>query len=249
MIGIISRNCFYRQNDLVAIVRKCGFLGVSSSKLINSSPNMSIIQKRGALIVLEGCDRAGKTTQCKRIVESLNSAGHKAKFMNFPDRSTQFGALINSYLTSKDNFTDEGIHLLFTLNRWEAKNEMERLLRSGVTLIVDRYSYSGVAFSAAKGLNMDWCKAPETGLPKPDLVLLLTLTAEAMAKRGGFGQERYEVPELQKKVMEKFQTLKDDSYWKVVDADKKEDALSLELCEMVLDSMESCSDKPLGKLW
>lgn len=83
---------------------------------------------RGALIVLEGCDRAGKTTQCKRIVETLSNSGQKVKFMNFPDRSTQCGSLINSYLTNKDNFTDEGIHLLYTLNRWEAKNEMERLL-------------------------------------------------------------------------------------------------------------------------
>ncbi|KAJ4787040.1 Thymidylate kinase [Rhynchospora pubera] len=35
---------------------------------------------------------------------------------------------------------------------------MEMKLKSGTTLIVDRYSYSGVAFSAAKGLNLQWCK-------------------------------------------------------------------------------------------
>lgn len=182
-------------------------------------------------------------------VESLNNSGHKVRFMNFPDRSTQCGALINSYLTNKDNFTDEGIHLLFALNRWEAKIEMERLLQSGISLVVDRYSYSGVAFSSAKGLDMDWCKGPESGLLKPDLVLLLTLTTEAMAKRGGFGAERYEVPELQKKVMQKFLALKDDSYWKVVDADKSPDALTAELSELVLYSIESCSRKPLGILW
>ena len=84
-------------------------------------------------------------------VELLKADGHKAKFMNFPDRTTQCGALINSYLTNKDDFTDEGIHLLFTLNRWEAKKQMEQLLNSGTSLIVDRYSYSGVAFSSAKG--------------------------------------------------------------------------------------------------
>lgn len=71
---------------------------------------------------------------------------------------------------------------------------MEKLLRDGVTLIVDRYSYSGVAFSAAKGLDLEWCKAPETGLLKPDLVLLLTMKASAIAKRGGFGEERFVLP-------------------------------------------------------
>ena len=35
---------------------------------------------------------------------------------------------------------------------------MEDKLKAGTTLIVDRYSYSGVAFSSAKGLNIDWCK-------------------------------------------------------------------------------------------
>lgn len=35
---------------------------------------------------------------------------------------------------------------------------MEAKLRSGTTLIVDRYSYSGVAFTSAKGLDIEWCK-------------------------------------------------------------------------------------------
>lgn len=35
---------------------------------------------------------------------------------------------------------------------------MESKLLGGTTLIVDRYSYSGVAFSAAKGLDIQWCK-------------------------------------------------------------------------------------------
>jgi thymidylate kinase len=35
---------------------------------------------------------------------------------------------------------------------------MESKLLSGTTLVVDRYSYSGVAFSAAKGIDIEWCK-------------------------------------------------------------------------------------------
>ncbi|XP_058830808.1 uncharacterized protein LOC131689612 isoform X2 [Topomyia yanbarensis] len=182
-------------------------------------------------------------------VDLLASAGHKARFMNFPDRSTHCGALINSFLTKKENFNDECIHLLFTFNRWEAKEKMEQLLRDGTSLIVDRYSYSGVAFSAAKGLNVEWCKAPEAGLLKPDLVLLLTLTTEAMAKRGGFGDERYEVPELQQKVMEQFLNMKDDRYWHVVDADKNQEQLAAELGELVFNTIESCGHKPLDTLW
>ncbi|KAF7839453.1 Thymidylate kinase [Senna tora] len=35
---------------------------------------------------------------------------------------------------------------------------METKLKTGTTLIVDRYSYSGVAFSSAKGLDLEWSK-------------------------------------------------------------------------------------------
>lgn len=129
-------------------------------------------------------------------VKSLVASGRKAKYVNFPDRSTECGGLINSFLTNKKDFNDETIHLLFTLNRWEAKNNMEQMLRDGITLVVDRYAYSGVAFSAAKGLDLEWCKAPEAGLLKPDMVLLLTMTAAAISKRGGFGDERSVWPSM-----------------------------------------------------
>jgi dTMP kinase len=90
-----------------------------------------MIVKRGALIVFEGCDRAGKTTQCKRLVERLLSQNIRAKFMNFPNRTTKTGQIIDEYLRNKTDLTDEGIHLLFTVNRWEARNEMERELKAG----------------------------------------------------------------------------------------------------------------------
>jgi dTMP kinase len=123
-------------------------------------------------------------------VERLIKSGLKALAISFPDRTTPCGSLINAYLSNKQSFGDEQIHLLFTLNRWEAKANMEQLLKSGTTIVVDRYSYSGVAFSNAKGLDYNWCRSPEAGLLKPDLVLLLTLSQEAMSKRGGFGEER-----------------------------------------------------------
>lgn len=167
--------------------------------------------------------------------------------MNFPDRNTPSGALINSYLKNSSNFCDEGIHLLFTLNRWEAKNQMEKLLKEGTTLIVDRYSYSGIAFSAAKGLDFDWCKAPEEGLLKPDSVLLLTLSPESMAKRGGFGNERYEIPEFQQNVSKIYNRLKDNN-WKVIDADKTVDDLNNELLRIVNEVIDKYEYQAIDNL-
>lgn len=47
-------------------------------------------------------------------------------------------------------------------------------------------------------MSFSWCSAPETGLPAPDVVVYLTLDADAASKRGGFGTERYEADEFQR---------------------------------------------------
>lgn len=204
--------------------------------------------KRGALIVFEGCDRSGKTTQCKKLVEMLTKKNHKVKFMNFPNRQTPCGKILDEYLRKKQNVPDEGIHLLFSFNRWECKVEMEKELRAGTTLIVDRYCYSGVAYSSAKGLDFDWCKSPDSGLLKPDLVVYLTLSQEAMARRGGFGDERYETSEMQKNVIKIFDRLMEKPLWNVIDADKTEEELSAELEKLVVDKIDAVEDK-IGTLW
>lgn len=46
--------------------------------------------------------------------------------------------------------------------------------------------------------------SPDTSLPSPDLTLFLSLSAAAAAKRGGYGEERYEKEEMQRKVREAF---------------------------------------------
>lgn len=207
-----------------------------------------MLARRGALIVFEGCDRAGKTTQCKKLVERLKSKNMNVKFMNFPNRETASGKMIDAYLRNKENLSDEGIHLLFTVNRWEAKNQMEKDLRAGTTIIVDRYSYSGIAYSSAKGLDFEWCKVPEKGLLKPDLVVYLTLTDEVMARRGGFGEERYESSEMQKKVKKMFEKLIETPLWQVIDADKTEVDLGEELEKLVSEKIQNV-DEDIQTLW
>lgn len=47
--------------------------------------------------------------------------------------------------------------------------------------ICDRYAYSGVAFTSSKGLDLDWCKACDRGLPAPDCVIYLDIPVEDAA--------------------------------------------------------------------
>lgn len=205
--------------------------------------------KRGALIVFEGGDHSGKTTQCSKLIQALTSKGQHTQLFKFPDRTSSIGQMIDKYLGNKVDIEDHSVHLLFSANRWEKQPQIMKLLNAGTTLIVDRYAFSGVAFTAAKpGFDIDWCKQPDIGLPKPDLVCYLTLDTEAAAKRGTFGGERYERTDFQKKVMNNFEKLK-DSTWKEINADQSIEDLHTEILDLVTKTMAAVEDKPIGKLW
>ncbi|KAK1318094.1 hypothetical protein QJS10_CPB04g01750 [Acorus calamus] len=206
-------------------------------------------KSRGSLIVFEGLDRCGKTSQSGRLVSYLEKKGVPVESWRFPDRSTSVGEMISSYLVNKSQLDDQTVHLLFSANRWEKRSLMENKLRSGITLVVDRYSYSGVSFSAAKGLDIEWCKSPERGLLAPDLVVYLDIAPEKAAERGGYGSERYEQLDFQRKVAQQYQTLR-DSAWKVIDACLSVDSVEEQIRESAMECVSNClKGKPLFKLW
>ena len=187
---------------------------------------------RGAFILFEGVDRSGKSTQAARLVDALNAQGTPAELWRFPDRKgTATGAAIDAYLAvpaaqaaavqaaagsgggegaqqaggaaAAASMSDQAIHLLFAANRWEKAGALVAALRRGTTLVVDRYAYSGVAYTAAKrrpGLDAAWCRGPDAGLPAPDVTLFMALPPEAAAARGGYGGERYEDAAFQERV-------------------------------------------------
>ncbi|XP_024982269.1 thymidylate kinase isoform X1 [Cynara cardunculus var. scolymus] len=206
-------------------------------------------EARGALVVLEGLDRSGKTSQSGRLLSYLTGLGYPVESWRFPDRDTAVGKMISSYLSNQSQLDDHTIHLLFSANRWEKRSLMEAKLKSGTSLIVDRYSYSGVAFSAAKGLDIEWCKAPEVGLLAPDLVVYLDIPPEKAAERGGYGGERYEQLEFQQNVALHYKMLSDAS-WKMIDACLPMEDIEKQLKEMALDCLTSCrKGKSISHLW
>ncbi|KAI9359851.1 thymidylate kinase-like protein [Pilaira anomala] len=193
---------------------------------------------RGLLIIVEGCDRSGKSTQCDNLVSRLKNEGTDTELIKFPDRTTQTGKMIDSYLQQKSELDDHAIHLLFSANRWEAMKSLEEKLKSGKTLVVDRYAFSGVAFSSAKGLDLEWCRNPDIGLLSPDIVLFLDLDIEEAEKRGGFGEERYEKRDLQMKVRDEFMKLKDDT-WKFIDASQSKENVEKDIWKTIETTKKS----------
>ena len=110
------------------------------------------MRQRGKFIVLEGLDRSGKSSVSKFLCEWLSTQKPTVS-LGFPDRTTPIGKMINDFLINKAEICPEAIHLLFSANRWENMKRIETVLEQGENVVCDRYWYSGVAYSMAKGME------------------------------------------------------------------------------------------------
>lgn len=200
-------------------------------------------------MVFEGCDRVGKSTQVKLLEEALNKRKIPAVRYSFPNRTTAVGKLLDSFLSKKQDLPGETAHLLFSANRWECRDNILETLENGTTLIVDRYAASGAAYtSAVTGKCLSWCKQCDKGLPSPDMVVLLNVTAETQRLRTGWGNERFEKLELQRKVAENYEKLMDKS-WTLIDANQDVQKMHEEILQYSLEVIEKVQETPVSILY
>lgn len=145
------------------------------------------------LIVLEGLDGAGKSTQVRKLKEYLLSKDPSLEYIHFPRYDAPvYGDLISRFL--RGDFGDmESVHpqlvaLLFAEDRHGAAPSMVSALESGKTVLLDRYVYSNIAYQCAK-LSSDeeaenlrkWIFTTEFELfdePRPDLNIFLDVPIE-----------------------------------------------------------------------
>ena len=181
---------------------------------INDGDLMKVVAKlqppekceRGLLIAFEGGDRAGKSTQIKLLKKNLlNSRNdYNVEIYKFPSWK-----IIIDYIKNDQEMNDKTIHLLFSAERWEKSTEIIEKLKRGTHILLDRWAYSGVAYSAAKsGMNYEWCKMSDRGLPEPDLVCYLQVSEETAMKRSQWGESRYDNENLQIKIKENFNRMR-----------------------------------------
>lgn len=140
------------------------------------------------LIVLEGLDGAGKSTQVRKLKEYLAQRCGELDYIHFPRYDAPvYGNLISRFLKG-DFGTNETVHpqlvaLLFAEDRHGAAPAIRRALQEGKTVLLDRYVYSNIAYQCAKLRDpvererlRDWIFNTEYGafdLPVPDLNLFL----------------------------------------------------------------------------
>lgn len=155
----------------------------------------------GKLIVLEGTDGSGKSTQFKLLTDRLISEGRSFHKLVFPQYAEQSSALIRMYLGGEfgSKPTDVNAYAassFYAVDRYASyKKVWEEPYKAGELILSDRYTTSNAVHQGSKLAGEEqtaffrWLEDFEfqkLGLPKPDLVIYLdvpTELTEAMMRR------------------------------------------------------------------
>jgi len=131
-------------------------------------------ERRGLLIVFEGIDGTGKSTQVRLLAERLRAAGLPVVTTREPTDG-QYGRRIRELFTNRASVTPGEELALFIADRREHVDQViAPALRHGTIVLTDRYYFSTAAYQGALGHDpRAIIAANEEFAPVPDLVLLL----------------------------------------------------------------------------
>ncbi len=138
-------------------------------------------------IVIDGIDGSGKATQTNILKERLRKEGYKVSIFDFPRYGKPSASLVEDYLNGKfgsaDSLSPEAASILFAIDRFAAKTDIENALKNGDIIISNRYVSSNMGHQAGKIRNiekrkefMNWLDNLEYhifGIPRPDLSIFL----------------------------------------------------------------------------
>jgi dTMP kinase len=194
--------------------------------------------KEGQIIVLEGIDKAGKGTQCKLLQNNIMKAGLNCKILDFPDYSTPIGKEIRLFLDGRRSYSSEVQHMLLSVNRWEKKEEIEKMLQNGTIIIMDRYYQSNIVYGLSNGLGLDWLINLDKGLPKEDIVIILEIDPETSYKRINYNRDLFEKNlEFLLNVKQNYQKLSQVYKWRIINGEETVEKIHMKISSLVKEKL------------
>lgn len=165
--------------------------------------------RRGRLIVLEGIDGSGLSTQAARLQRWMSSSQRTSILTKEPSQGP-CGALLRRVLSGEVALGEAPCALLFAADRKDhLASVIQPQLKAGVHVICDRYLLSSLAYQGAM-LPLEWVQAINEGAPAADLTLFLRVPAETARQRMDRVRpavERYEASLMLRRTLEGFDAL------------------------------------------
>lgn len=162
---------------------------------------------RGKLIVLEGLDGAGTTTQARMLADVLTARGRVVHVTREPSDGP-VGRLLRSLLIGEHAIPGKTIDqatfgLLFAADRMDhIQREVAPAIEAGTIVISDRWYHSSLAYQGT-GADRAWIRVLNQRALVPDLTVFLRVRAEVAAARrvaAGRAQELFEDLPMQQRV-------------------------------------------------
>jgi len=140
------------------------------------------------LFVVEGVDGSGKSTQIRLLNDYFSKKGYRCEYLHFPRTDAPFfGELIARFLRGEFGSLGEVnpwlVAMLYAGDRMDASELISGWLSKGCIVLLDRYTYSNIAYQCAKLSDiqeqeklMKWILDLEFShfsIPKPDLNIFL----------------------------------------------------------------------------
>lgn len=131
--------------------------------------------KKGKFIVLYGINNLGKTTQARLLVEKMNKNGFKAEYLKYPIYDLEpSGQMLNNYLREGNthNLSPREAQIIYTQNRTQYENKLIQKLQSGINIVAEDYTGTGIAWGIGAGVEELFLKSVNSHLLKEDISFL-----------------------------------------------------------------------------
>lgn len=194
--------------------------------------------QEGILIVLEGIDGAGKSTQAEILMNRLHERGYDVVYFREPSDG-KWGQEIKKKAAHPDSLSPEEELDLFLKDR---KENVEKNLRPALEkkkiVILDRYYFSTIAYQGAKGIDQEQIRrVNEEFVVEPDLVFFLDVDPREGLDRIKNRKKKdrlFERAEYLVKVREIFRSFRGERFIHI-DSSKPKKKISAEIEKIVLN--------------
>lgn len=205
--------------------------------------------KRGILIVFEGIDGCGKSTQLRRAAETLSKRSLDVLLTREPTDG-EWGRRIREMAKSSEGVSPETeLEWFFEDRREHMRDVVEPALEAGRIVLSDRSYVSTVAYQGARGLDpAKILEDSEAEFVRPDLILLFEIPAkEGLARvtaRGGAVEPAFENLDFLSRVEGIFERLEIEGIVRI-DANREESEIARDVQQAIDDTIARASDRTL----